>query len=124
MAKRKIKKQTSQEIIETSLSSGPADPETKPQEQPKQSEQPKPKFIVVGGLGEDGNFLFDIGGTEQTLTNLLGVQSFLNARVDIERHKKMGTGDALTNEIGKLLISMNTKLDRLLSLLEKPTNQL
>jgi hypothetical protein len=55
---------------------------------------------------------------------MLGVRDFLNARVDIERQKKLGSGDALTHELGKLIIALNQKADRLLSLLEKPQNDL
>jgi hypothetical protein len=82
------------------------------------------KFGFISGLKQDDNFLFETFGTERSLVNLMGVKHYTDKRVEGEINKNLNTGDALTFALFQSVTQLSTKMDRLLSLLEKPTNQL
>lgn len=82
------------------------------------------KFGILAGLKQDGNYLFQMYGTEKTLTNLVGVEDYISAQLKSQKERHSGTGDALVHQLGKILVEVSTKLDRLLSTLEKPENEL
>lgn len=82
------------------------------------------KFCIIAGVKNNDDFLFEVKGTEQTLTNLLGVKDLIITRVEMEKQKLMGTGDHLTHQIGQLLLTLTQKMDQILALVKKPDNQL
>ena len=82
------------------------------------------KFGFISGLRQDGNFLFEMLGTEKSLVNLMGVKQYTDKRIAGEIDKNLNTGDALTFALFQSVTQLSAKMDRLLSLLEKPTNQL
>jgi len=121
----------------TLVSQQPSEPvvpeEIKPQQEVQELKPPfdpnkELKFGILAGLKLDDGFLFEIFGTQQTLVNLLGLRDYIQVRIDAERNKKLGTGDALTASMGQqlaqILAQLTNKLDKLVSILDKPTNQL
>jgi hypothetical protein len=82
------------------------------------------EICILAGIKSDGNFMFEIMGTRQTLTNLLGLRDLINTRVELEEQKLMGTGEAITRQTAQLLISLAQKVDQVLASVKKPDNQL
>ena len=82
------------------------------------------KIGYVVGLEENGDFLFELFGTDRRLVELLGLHKYASYRIDTIRNDKFLSGDALTHEVGKGVKALNEKLDTLLSLLKKSDNKL
>lgn len=82
------------------------------------------KFGFLSGLKQDDNFLFETFGTEKTLVNLMGVKQYTDKRIAGEIDKNLNTGDALVFALFQSVTQLSAKMDRLLSLLERPANRL
>jgi hypothetical protein len=80
----------------------------------------------VVGLTKDGDFVFELLGTNKGLVQLLGVNQHANAKVEQIYNNMQGAGDALVHEVGKGLSVLNQKIDRILNVVDpkKPDNNL
>jgi hypothetical protein len=82
------------------------------------------RFGVLAGLQQSGDFLFEMFGTEKTLTNLMGLQKFISTRMKAEKDRNLGTGDALSLQLAQMMTQLSQKMDVVISLLKKPDNEL
>jgi hypothetical protein len=84
------------------------------------------KVGYVVGLTDEGNFVFELVGTDPGLVELLGVNAHAAERVRQIYARTQMTGDALTTEVGKGLAIINQKIDQLLGVIapKKPDNKL
>ena len=82
------------------------------------------KLSIFAGIGQDDSFIFELMGSEKTFSNLTGLESFISARIQQEKDKKLHTGDALILSLFQNIQQLNAKVDALLSSLDKPTNKL
>lgn len=86
-----------------------------------------PADVKVGyavGLSKDGEFFFDVFGTEAGLVQLLGIHEYARQRVEAVTDDRLMRGDRLTHEVGKILGVLNQKLDGVMGALapKKPND--
>lgn len=72
------------------------------------------KIGYVVGLSQEGNFVFDLFGTDKGLVELLGIHEHASFRVRRIYEDAQVSGDRLTHEVGKAVALVNQKLDALL----------
>lgn len=84
------------------------------------------KIGYVVGVKPDGNFVFQVFGQEQGLIELLGINAHANSQVKSMYDRNLGTGDALTLQVGQALGVLNQKLDQVLGAVapKQPDNKL
>lgn len=82
------------------------------------------KLSIFAGIGQDDNLIFELMGSEKTFSNLMGLESFISARIQQEKDKKLHTGDARLLPLFQLIQQLNAKVDALLSTLDRPSNKL
>lgn len=84
------------------------------------------KVGYVVGLTPDGNFIFELLGSERGLVELLGIHQHATKKVNRIYDEHQLSGDRLTHEVGKAVAISVQKIDQLLSLIapQKPDNNL
>lgn len=97
--------------------------EAEPNEVPVQEETPEGeggiplnelKIGYVVGLSQDGNFVFDLFGSDKGLVELLGIHQHATFRVKRIYEDAQVAGDRLTHEVGKAVALVNQKMDAIL----------
>lgn len=78
----------------------------------------------VVGLTEEGNLVFESFGKNKTLISVLGLHHHATNCVNSLYGEHQGKGDTITIEVGKLVQTVNQKLDLLLDKTKKPDNEI
>ena len=63
-------------------------------------------------LLSDGNFHFEVLGTDKGLVQLLGVHQYATGEVKKVHDNAVLSGDRLVNEVGRMLNLLNERLER------------
>lgn len=95
---------------------------------PTQEVQERTPLIgYVVALLSDGNFHFEVLGSQKGLVELLGVHEYAGGEVRKVYNNTLWSGDKLVRELGELVNSLHKKVDRLEDLVRnqlKGVNQL
>jgi hypothetical protein len=89
--------------------------------------QPAPPPLKVGyvvGLTEEGNFVFEILGSQRGLVELLGIHQYADRKITAIYDDNQMSGDRLVHEVGKASAMALQKLDQLIGAQKKPDNQI
>ncbi len=71
------------------------------------------KVAYVVGLDNDGNFVFNIFGKDKGLIEVLGLHELAGHKIKQMLEMNTSTGDKLTQEVLRLAIQINNKIDKL-----------
>ncbi len=111
-----------EEVVE---SNEEAAPEEQPQSQAVDLHKDM-KVAYVVGLSKEDNFIFQVYGENKGLVELMGIHQHASKQVEAMYNNSQGLGDALTRELGALVVQLGQKMDQLLKALNvtKPANKL
>lgn len=85
------------------------------------------KIGYVVGLSKDGNFLFEVLGTEKNIVSLMGIHKYAEHEVTKLFEQNRFHGNALTLEVGKAVGALHEKFDslmRALGMSKKPDSDI
>ncbi len=90
----------------------------------QQPTQPEIKAGYFVGLNSEGNFIFEITGTDKGLIEVLGLHQYASERIRQIVSDNTNTGDKLTAQVGQVVLELNNKLDAVLKAVTPPQNKL
>jgi hypothetical protein len=82
------------------------------------------RYGYIVGLKEDGNFVFELIGKQKGLVELLGLHRYAEKKVMQLLDVTQGSGDALIQEVGKLIGRLGARLETVVKAVTKGENTL
>lgn len=98
------------------------DDQTKIDEAKQANPELKTGYFV--GINSEGNFIFEVSGTDKGLIEVLGLHQYAAERIRQIVDNNTGSGDKLVTQVGAIVLELNTKLDTLLQALLPPQNKI